>query len=55
MAKTRCINCGSIISLDKPREGSIITCSACGVELEVIRTDPFTVDFIEDWEEDWEE
>ena len=48
MAKTRCINCGSLISLDKPREGSIITCSACGVELEVIRTDPFTVDFIED-------
>jgi hypothetical protein len=42
--------------MDKPREGAIITCPKCAVELEIIRTDPFVVDFTLDWQaEEWEE
>lgn len=40
MPKTRCPNCDSVISMNKPREGAVIICPHCGVELEVIRTDP---------------
>ena len=52
MAKTRCPNCNTVVKVDKPRQGAIIICPGCGVELEVIRTDPFEVDFAEDWQED---
>ncbi len=60
MPKTRCPNCDSVINDPKPREGAIVVCHACGVELEVIKTDPFVVDFTDewqddDWEDDWEE
>jgi lysine biosynthesis protein LysW len=55
MPKTRCPNCDSVISMNKPREGAVIICPHCGVELEVIRADPFAVDFTDDWQEDWEE
>jgi lysine biosynthesis protein LysW len=44
-----------VISVHKPREGNVIVCQACGIELEIIHTDPFVVDFTEDWQEDWEE
>lgn len=55
MSKTRCPNCDSLIRLNEPREGAVIVCPYCGVELEVIRADPFAVDFTDDWQEDWEE
>ncbi len=55
MPKTRCPNCNTPIKVDKPREGAIITCPGCGVELEVIGADPFEVDFSDDWQEEWEE
>ena len=55
MPKTRCPNCDSIIKLTKPREGAVITCPGCGVELEIISADPFVVDFTEDWQNEWEE
>ena len=56
MAKTHCPNCDAAITMAKPREGAIITCPKCAVELEIIRTDPFVVDFTIDWQmEDWEE
>ncbi len=48
--KTRCPNCDSIIKVAKPREGAVIACPRCSVELEVISTDPFQVDFTEDWQ-----
>ena len=55
MAKTHCPNCDAVINVDKPREGAILTCPACAIELEVIRTDPFVVDFTLDWQmEEWE-
>lgn len=52
MSKTRCPNCNTVIKIDKPRQGTIITCSGCGVELEIVRSDPLEVDFTEDWQED---
>lgn len=56
MSKTHCPNCDATIAMDKPREGDIIACPKCAVELEIIRTDPFVVDFTLDWQtEDWEE
>jgi lysine biosynthesis protein LysW len=55
MSRTRCPNCDATIETGKPLEGALIECSACGVELEVVRKDPFAVDFLEDWQEyDWE-
>ena len=55
MPRTRCPNCDTTIKAEKPREGAIILCPGCGVELEVISTDPFEVDFTEDWQNEWEE
>ncbi len=55
MPKTRCPNCDTLIKVDKPHEGAMITCPGCGVELEIVGTDPFVVDFTEDWQEEWEE
>ena len=55
MPKTRCPNCDAVIKMEKPREGAVIICNGCGVELEVVSTDPFEVDFTEDWQYEWEE
>jgi lysine biosynthesis protein LysW len=53
--KTHCPHCDSIIKVAKPREGVVITCPRCGVELEIISSDPFEVDFTEDWQDEGEE
>jgi alpha-aminoadipate carrier protein LysW len=55
MAKTYCPNCDAVISMDNPREGTMTTCRECGVELEIISTDPFEVDFPLDYDEDWDD
>ena len=57
MSKTRCPNCDSVISIDRPREGVTIICSSCAVVLEIVSTDPFRVDFPFDevWDDGWEE
>jgi lysine biosynthesis protein LysW len=55
MPKTRCPNCDTAIKIEKPREGTVITCSGCGVELEVVTADPLEVDFTDDWQTEWEE
>ena len=52
VAKTRCSNCNTVVKVNKPRQGAIITCPGCGAELEIVCTDPFEVDFVEDWQED---
>jgi len=55
MSKTHCPNCDATIAMDKPREGAIITCPKCAIELEIIRADPFVVDFTLDCQaEEWE-
>ena len=55
MSKKRCPNCDSTIKVDRPREGAVITCPGCGVELEIVNSDPFGVDFTQDWQDEWEE
>ena len=57
MAKAYCPNCDSVISVENPRLGAMISCSDCGQELEVISTSPFEVDFPldDDWEYEDEE
>jgi lysine biosynthesis protein LysW len=52
MPKTRCPNCDITIKMEEPREGIIIICPGCGVELEVINADPFEVDFTDDWQDE---
>ena len=55
MPKTYCPNCDAKISVDKPSDGAMIKCPECDVELEIISTDPFEVDFPLDFDEEEEE
>jgi len=53
-SRTRCPYCDAVIKISKPREGHLITCPGCGVELEILKTDPLEVDFTftEDWQDE---
>ena len=58
MPRTYCPDCDAVISIDDPRDGALIKCPECGVELEIIETNPsFEVDFPldDDWGDDWDE
>ncbi len=55
MATITCPECEAEFELDDVIEGEIIECPDCGVELEVISTDPLTVELAPDVEEDWGE
>jgi alpha-aminoadipate carrier protein LysW len=51
-----CIECGADVTLHNDIEvGEIIDCGTCGAELEVIETDPVTLDTAPELEEDWGE
>lgn len=50
MARTRCPHCKTVIKMEKPREGAFVLCPGCGMELEVIRTDPFQVALVLEYE-----
>ena len=50
MPRTRCPNCDVVIKKEKPREGALIFCPGCGVELEIVNTDPFEVELTDDWQ-----
>ncbi len=52
MPKTYCPDCDAVISVDDPREGAMIKCPECDMELEIISLDPFEVDFPLDLDED---
>lgn len=54
MARTHCPYCDAVVKVDRPREGHVITCSDCGVELEITSADPFEVDFAfpDDWQDE---
>ena len=54
MPKTYCPNCDAVIVMDKPLVGAMTTCRECGVELEIISTNPFEVDFPLDYDDDWD-
>lgn len=57
MPRTYCPECDAVIAMDNPRDGAQLRCPECGVELEVISTDPFEVFFPydEEWDGDWDE
>jgi lysine biosynthesis protein LysW len=57
MAKTYCPECDTVITMENPREGAVITCHMCGEKLEIISSDPFEVDFPldDDWDDDWDD
>lgn len=51
-----CVECGDAISLTDDLEiGEIVDCQTCGTELEVLDTDPVTLDRAPELEEDWGE
>ena len=51
-----CPICGAEISFEKGTVlGELIECSDCGIELEVVSTDPFKVEEAPQEEEDWGE
>jgi alpha-aminoadipate carrier protein LysW len=51
-----CPECAAEVSLQpNVMQGEILTCSDCGVELEVISLDPLTVDLAPMEMEDWGE
>jgi len=56
MDKTYCPNCDAVISRgENARMGAMIACPECGIELEIIGTYPFEVDFPLDYEADWDD
>jgi alpha-aminoadipate carrier protein LysW len=53
---TECVECGAELSLHADLEaGEIVDCTTCGAELEVIDTDPVTLDVAPELAEDWGE
>jgi alpha-aminoadipate carrier protein LysW len=61
MPKTYCLECDAVIEVNKPREGAMIRCPQCGLEMEIVDIDPLDVDYPldDDWYDDendeWEE
>jgi alpha-aminoadipate carrier protein LysW len=51
-----CLECGGLLDLTPDvEEGEIIVCPDCGVEWEVMSTDPLTLELAPEVEEDWGE
>ncbi|WP_330630205.1 lysine biosynthesis protein LysW [Halocatena halophila] len=51
-----CIECGATVQLhDDVENGEIIDCGTCGSELEIIETEPVSLDTAPELEEDWGE
>ncbi|HMO13019.1 MAG TPA: hypothetical protein PKD64_07950 [Pirellulaceae bacterium] len=56
MSTVNCSECDAELAVaDDCVIGEIITCSECGGDLEVISTDPLTVELAPEVEEDWGE
>ena len=41
-----CIDCDSPLGLDDADLGEVISCPECGLEMEIIGTDPVTLDLV---------
>lgn len=50
-----CPECFSEVKLAEVMKNEIVQCADCGVELEVINTDPLELDRAPEEEEDWGE
>jgi lysine biosynthesis protein LysW len=58
MENVKCFACDEDIRMVRsPRMGTLVTCAACGAELEVVWLDPLELDwpFIDDWDEEEDE
>jgi alpha-aminoadipate carrier protein LysW len=56
MTDADCVECGATLSLHSDYEtGEILDCTTCGVELEVLDTQPPVLDRAPELEEDWGE
>ena len=53
--QANCPECDAAITLEDPLRGEIVSCPDCGVELEVISLEPFTLALAPEVEEDWGE
>ena len=52
----KCVECAGELAIDADvEEGEIVVCPDCGVELEVMSTDPISVELAPEVEEDWGE
>lgn len=51
----KCPECDADIELDDVLEGEIVDCPECGVELEVVSTNPLRLELAPEEEEDWGE
>ncbi len=53
---TKCPGCGGAVSFDRlPLNGEVVPCGDCGIELEVVNTQPLTLEEAPEVEEDWGE
>lgn len=52
---TQCPECEAIVESHNMVSGEVFPCRDCGTELEVLRTDPFTVQPAPKEAEDWGE
>jgi len=52
---TECIECGADIALGNPVVGEIVDCQDCGLELEVRKLAPLTLEAAPQEAEDWGE
>jgi len=50
-----CPECEGPILLNNPMQGEIVSCAACGADLEVRSLDPLRLDLAPEEEEDWGE
>lgn len=52
-----CPDCEALLDVeeDDVEQGEVINCPECGVELEVVNTNPIEVELVEDEEEDEED
>jgi alpha-aminoadipate carrier protein LysW len=56
MTETDCVECGGTVVLHDDYEvGEIVDCETCGVELEVLESEPPVLDRAPELEEDWGE
>jgi alpha-aminoadipate carrier protein LysW len=56
MSTIHCVECDGAIELSADLvAGEIVECPECGVELEVVETDPLSVQLAPEVEEDWGE
>jgi len=51
----KCISCGIKLNIEEVEQGEIIDCPGCGIELEVIKSNPIMLEIAPQEEEDWGE